>query len=71
MTYSIITGMSKIYYDNIGKSMLESWLKFWPKSFELLIYSEDDMPNHKPDREPRRQLPFSDQSHKYPLNKLL
>lgn len=41
--YTVITGMSKTYYDNIGKSMLESWLKFWPKSFELLIYSEDDL----------------------------
>jgi hypothetical protein len=41
--YTIITGMSKTYYDNIGKSMLESWLKFWPRNFNLLIYSEDEL----------------------------
>lgn len=41
--YKIITGMSRSYYDNIGKSMVESWLSYWPKEFELTIYSEDDI----------------------------
>ena len=56
---------------NVEKALLKLLSHFQPEYQTALIYSEDDMPNHKPDREPRRQLPFSDQFHKYPLNKLL
>ena len=41
--YTIITGMSKTYYDNIGHAMIESWLKFWPVDTKLIVYSEDNL----------------------------
>lgn len=43
MKYTIITGMSKSYYDNIGQYMLESWLKYWPTHFNIIIYTEDNL----------------------------
>lgn len=44
MAYEIITGMSLDYYNNIGKYMIESWLKFWPKDFILNVYTENILP---------------------------
>jgi len=44
MTYDFITGMSLEYYDIIGKHMIESWLKHWPKECKLKIYAEDNLP---------------------------
>lgn len=41
--YQVITGMSQVYYDLIGKEMISSWLKFWPENFVLEVYSEDDL----------------------------
>lgn len=43
MKYTIITGMSKSYYDSIGKYMLESWIEYWPKDFQITVYTEDDL----------------------------
>ena len=37
MNYTVITGMSKLYFDNIGKTMLESWLTFWPENFSITV----------------------------------
>jgi hypothetical protein len=46
--YKIITGMSKKYYDHIGKDSVQTWLEYWPKKFTLTIYSEDKLDiNHK------------------------
>ena len=39
--YNIITGMSESYFNKIGKSMIESWLKFWPVNYTLVVYTED------------------------------
>jgi hypothetical protein len=41
MNYTVITGMSKSYFDNIGKTMLESWITFWPENFSITVYTED------------------------------
>lgn len=41
MNYTVITGMSKSYFDNIGKTMLESWITFWPENFHITVYTED------------------------------
>ena len=41
--YTIITGMSLDYYNQIGKDMLTSWENFWPEEFKILIYSEDNL----------------------------
>jgi hypothetical protein len=43
MKYNIITGMSLEYYNRIGKDMLATWEKFWPESFSILVYSEDNL----------------------------
>ena len=43
MKYHIITGMSKTYFDHIGRDMILSWIKFWPKNFSLTVYSEDKL----------------------------
>ena len=32
--------MNKPYYDKLGKLMIESWSKFWPEDFELIVYQE-------------------------------
>lgn len=42
--YKIISGMSINYYNTIGKHMLSSWLKYWPKEFSITVYSEDKLP---------------------------
>lgn len=42
--YKIISGMSINYYNTIGKHMLLSWLKYWPKEFSITVYSEDKLP---------------------------
>ena len=42
--YNIITGMSLQYYNEIGQHMIESWLKYWPVDFKLVIYTEDTLP---------------------------
>ena len=44
MSYTIISGMSLDYYNNIGQSMIESWLQYWPEEFSLKIYTEDELP---------------------------
>jgi hypothetical protein len=41
--YKIITGMSKKYYDRIGKKSISTWLEFWPETFTMTIYSEDQL----------------------------
>lgn len=35
-----ITSMNELYHDHIGKLMIESWSKFWPKDCELIVYQE-------------------------------
>ena len=44
MSYTIISGMSLDYYNNIGQAMVESWLRYWPKEYTLKIYTEDTLP---------------------------
>lgn len=46
--YNIITGMSLEYYNNIGKHMLESWFKYWPKDLNITIYAEESLPVNNP-----------------------
>ena len=41
MKYTVITGMSQEYFDNIGKHMLHSWIEFWPEHFSITVYTED------------------------------
>lgn len=41
--YTVITGMSRSYYDNIGKYMLDTWVNFWPSNFTIKVYTEDDL----------------------------
>jgi hypothetical protein len=41
--FEVITGLSQEYYDSIGKHMVESWLKFWPNSLTLTVYTEDNL----------------------------
>ena len=44
MSYTIISGMSLDYYNNIGHLMIESWLQYWPEEYILKIYTEDTLP---------------------------
>jgi hypothetical protein len=39
--YVCVTSMSKTYYDDIGKFMLDSWSQHW--NCDLILYSEDDL----------------------------
>jgi hypothetical protein len=42
----VISTFSKDGYDLYGKSMIDSWLKFWPDDYTLTIYTEGyDIPN--------------------------
>lgn len=36
-----ITSFDEVYYNHTGKIFLETWLKFWHKSFDLVVYVED------------------------------
>lgn len=40
MKIKCFTTMHKPYYNHIGKLMIESWSKFWPKECELIVYQE-------------------------------
>jgi len=44
MSYTIISGMSLDYYNNIGHLMIESLLQYWPEEYILKIYTEDTLP---------------------------
>jgi hypothetical protein len=35
-----VTSMDKLYYDKIGKLMIESWSTHWPEDCKLLVYQE-------------------------------
>ena len=35
-----VTTMNEVYYNKIGKLMLESWSAFWPKTCRLVVYQE-------------------------------
>ena len=37
-TFAAITTMNKEYYDNIGKYMIESFVKYWPKNVNLYCF---------------------------------
>jgi hypothetical protein len=36
-----ITTFSKDGYDLYGHRMIDSWLKFWPENFKLIVYTEE------------------------------
>lgn len=40
--------MSLQYYNEIGRHMIESWLKYWADDFNLVIYTEDELPIDNP-----------------------
>lgn len=35
-----MTSMHQPYYDHIGRHMIESWQKYWPRDIELYFYAE-------------------------------
>lgn len=41
MKISVITSFDERYYNIIGKSSVESWLKFWPSDLSLTCYVEN------------------------------
>lgn len=64
MSYTVITGMSRDYFDTIGQHMLESWLTYWPVSFSITVYTEDtiefDHPRVKFESLDNMEQPFHD-----------
>lgn len=38
---TVVTTFSKDGYDLYGKRMVSSWIKFWPKDFKLIVYTEN------------------------------
>jgi len=36
-----ITSFDEVYYNHTGKTFLETWLKYWNDTFELVLYVED------------------------------
>jgi len=46
--FEIITSMNKKLYDQVGKTMVDSFLKNWPEEIGLTIYREDEFefPSH-------------------------
>jgi hypothetical protein len=47
MKLKIITSFNQNYYDLIGKDCVNSWLKYWPKEYDLTCYTEEFvMPEH-------------------------
>jgi hypothetical protein len=44
-TYAAVTTMNKAYYDLIGHAMIDSFIKYWPKSIKLYVFTEGfDLP---------------------------
>jgi hypothetical protein len=41
MTTNVITTFSRDGYELYGHRMIESWIKFWPASYNLIVYTED------------------------------
>lgn len=43
-----VTTMNEPYYNNIGRGMIESFIKFWPADIELVVYQEGfQLPNYE------------------------
>jgi hypothetical protein len=40
-TISAITSFNKHYYNLIGKDSVDTWVKYWPKNVELVVYAEE------------------------------
>jgi hypothetical protein len=38
--FACVTSMHQPYYDHIGKHMISSWQKYWPKDIDLYLYAE-------------------------------
>jgi len=41
MTTNVITTFSRDGYELYGHRMIESWIKFWPENYNLIVYTED------------------------------
>lgn len=41
MTTTVITTFSRDGYELYGHRMIESWIKYWPDDYNLVIYTED------------------------------
>lgn len=41
MSTKIITTFSKDGYELYGKKMVNTWLQYWPSTFELIVYTEE------------------------------
>lgn len=46
----VVTTFSKDGYDLYGHKMIETWIRFWPKKYQLLVYVEDYSIIEKDDR---------------------
>jgi hypothetical protein len=41
MSIAVLTSFNQSYYDKLGKYMVNSFVKYWPKDITLHIYNED------------------------------
>lgn len=39
-TIATVTTMNQAYYDNIGRDMIDAYIKYWPKDITLYVYTE-------------------------------
>lgn len=44
MEVTVVTGFSPTGYEQYGKRFLETFDRYWPKSVDLLVYAEEEVP---------------------------